>query len=160
MDTRRSLVKSSFPRETRMHIYRSSARPDSSSQSRVVSVGSRTPAHAYRIGHSAQGGSFRVQIAGRSIEMTGVSAGATRRASEIGQPTKRKARNAEAWLASHPREVRRQKGRWIAVNRDGIVATSKSFDHVFKLAAKGGERDPLVFKVPSSTEKRIVSARR
>ena len=143
-----------------MQIRRSSIRPGDSSRSRVISLGARTPAQAYRIDHSARGSSYHFQVAGRPIEMTGVSGGATRRASEIGQPTKRKARNAEAWLASHPREVRRQKGRWIAVNRDGIVATSKSFDRVFKLAAKGGERDPLVFKVPSSTEKRIVSARR
>lgn len=141
------MVKSSFLRETRMQIHRSSVRPDSSS-------------HTYRFGRSSRVGSYHVQAAGRPIEITGVSGGATRRASEIGQLKKTKAQSAESWVQSHAREIRRQKGRWVAIEKNGIVATSKSFENVYKLAAKRGARNPLVFKVPSNTgEKRIVSVR-
>jgi len=71
-------------------------------------------------------------------------------------------RSAHEWVQAHPHDVLQHKGEWLAVTKDGIVATSLlGMDDIFKRAYKRGVRDPMVFKVPKdTTRKRVVSIRR
>ncbi len=64
-------------------------------------------------------------------------------------PTARdKSVTANEWVQRNLSKIMRHRGKWVAINNNGIVATSDGFDEVFSKARNRGVTNPLVFKVP------------
>lgn len=157
---RSGLARFAYQRKTKMRIHRS-VRVPSTSHGREVSVSERTSAHGHTVSHSSSANSRRMQV-GPRVGGELRQSGATHRQSAQAGGTKRSPQSAHEWVQSHPRQVLQHKGKWLAVSKDGIAATSsKGMDDVFKRARAKGVRSPRVFKVPRDTDrKRVVSVRK
>lgn len=71
-------------------------------------------------------------------------------------------KTADDWVRTHPRELARHQGRWIAVSSLGIVATGDSLPEV-RAGAEGkgfGRGAVIVFKLPHEQLKKAVSVHR
>lgn len=68
--------------------------------------------------------------------------------------------SASEWVERNIGKVQKKAGKWIAVNRKGILASAASLDGVYQKARMQGVYDPLVFKVPKPTSlRKVVSSR-
>ena len=56
------------------------------------------------------------------------------------------------WIGSHPEEVEKHAGEWIAIVENKIVAHGESLHEVRKKAKELTGKEPLVFKVPRPDE--------
>ncbi len=58
------------------------------------------------------------------------------------------------WLSSHPNEVEKYSGKWIAVTKEGIVASGDSVSEIESaLKSKGiSVEDVMITKVPRKDE--------
>lgn len=84
----------------------------------------------------------------------------TERPSGDRQPRHRSIATAAEWVQRNQPKIGKYKGKWVAVSRSGVVASSRDFDTVFMEARQQGIDNPLVFKVPSSGRRKVVSAKR
>jgi hypothetical protein len=63
---------------------------------------------------------------------------------------------AHDWLASHPVEVSRHVGRWVAVTPGGIVASAGSLRELLRKTA-ALPRKPLLFQVPDPAKTYVLA---
>ena len=68
-------------------------------------------------------------------------------------------RKTHLWITDNFDKINRYAGKWIAIGPEGILATSEDFDTVFEEAERKGETNPVVFKVPSGTRRKVVSGK-
>lgn len=71
-------------------------------------------------------------------------------------------RTPDDWVRSHLRDLQRHEGRWLAVSSTGIVAVGDSLLDVRTAANAAGfaRTQVVVFKIPSETLKKAVTARK
>ena len=56
------------------------------------------------------------------------------------------------WMSSHPKEMEKYSGKWIAVTNKGIVAAGNSLSEVSDAVKKMGAHDVMFMKVPRKDE--------
>jgi hypothetical protein len=111
-------------------------------------------------GTAVQSGLIVGPSAPRATEYVYLADTMTERPSGDRQPRHRPIATAAEWVQRNQAKIGKHKGKWLAVSRSGIVASSGDFDTVFVQARQRGIDNPLVFKVPSSGRPKVVSAKR
>ena len=58
------------------------------------------------------------------------------------------------WMSSHPKEVEKHSGKWVAITDKGIVASADSLSEVASSLEKRGMslKDVMVMKIPRKDE--------
>ncbi len=61
------------------------------------------------------------------------------------------------WISKHPKEVAKYEGKWVAITKDGIVASGDSIKEIDKeLSGKNIKEQPLIMKIPRKDEELLL----
>jgi hypothetical protein len=67
---------------------------------------------------------------------------------------------ASEWVTRNQTKLSKYAGQYVAITGKGIVATNSDFDTVYRKAREKGVINPLVFKVPTDSQRiKFVSVR-